>query len=95
VRSRVLKEIVSLDPVADCQRIVHLSTRYDFPWDTVSALEFALFRTYCVPSISALLNSTGEFNARAQKRYDDTDLIVSELMAGATRASGGAAPCGG
>jgi hypothetical protein len=76
----VLKEIASLDPVADCQRIVHLSTRYDFPWDTVRALEFALFRTYCVPSISALLNSTGEFNARAQKRYDDTDLIVSELM---------------
>lgn len=44
------------------------------------ALEFALFRTYCVPSISGLLDKTGEFQRRAQKRYDDTDLIVSELM---------------
>src|SRR5262249_46091618 len=38
------------------------------------------FRTYCVPSISALLDRTGEFHARPQRRYDDTDLIVSELM---------------
>src|SRR5262249_37736733 len=39
-----------------------------------------LYRTYCVPSISALLDRTGEFANRPQKRYDDTDLIVSELM---------------
>lgn len=39
-----------------------------------------LFRTFGVPSISALLHRTGEFERRAQKRYDDTDIIVSELM---------------
>jgi hypothetical protein len=33
-----------------------------------------------VPSISGLLARTGEFFKRAQKRYDDTDIIVSELM---------------
>jgi hypothetical protein len=43
------------------------------------SLEFALFRTYAVPETSALLAKTGEFAARAQKRYDDTDLIISEL----------------
>jgi hypothetical protein len=48
--------------------------------DTTRALEFALYRTYCVPSVSALLDRTGEFAARPQKRYDDTDIIVSELM---------------
>lgn len=79
-RSRVLDEINRLDPLADHQRIVFLSTRYDFPFDTTRALEFALFRTFAVPSISALLDRTGEFQARAQKRYDDTDIIVSELM---------------
>lgn len=52
----------------------------DFPFDTTRALEFALFRTFCVPSISALLHQTGEFERRSQKRYDDTDLIVSEIM---------------
>jgi len=76
----ILDQIRSLDPEEDAQRIVFLSSCYDFPWDTTRALEFALFRTYCVPSISALLDRTGEFAARPQKRYDDTDLIVSELM---------------
>jgi hypothetical protein len=76
----VLEEIRTLNPDRDHQRIVHLSKCYDFAFDTTRALELALYRTYCVPSISALLDSTGEFRDRAQKRYDDTDLIVSTLM---------------
>lgn len=80
MRLSILDQIRALDPVADHQRIVYLSTRFDFPFDTTRALEFALFRTFCVPSISALLDQTGEFRQRAQKRYDDTDIIVSELM---------------
>src|SRR3954451_14697827 len=79
-RSRILNEIRTLDPVADHQRIVFLSTCFEFPFDTTRALEFALYRTYCVPSVSELLDRTGEFLRLPQKRYDDTDLIVSELM---------------
>jgi hypothetical protein len=79
-RPTILDQIQALDPVTDHQRIVFLSTCYDFPFDTTRALEFALFRTFAVPSISALLDRTGEFHQRAQKRYDDTDIIVSELM---------------
>jgi hypothetical protein len=78
--SLVLDEISRLDPVRDHQRIVFLSTRVDFPFDTTRALELALFRTFGVPSIAALLHRTGEFERRAQKRYDDTDILVSELM---------------
>jgi hypothetical protein len=33
-----------------------------------------------VPSVAALLDSTGEFAHRAQKRYDDTDLILSTIV---------------
>jgi hypothetical protein len=77
---RILREIERLDPAMDHVRIVHLSACWDFPFDTTRALEFALYRTYCVPSISGLLERTGEFLQRPQKRYDDTDLIVSELM---------------
>src|SRR5438874_7661916 len=76
----ILQQIRVLDPERDHQRIVFLSTRYEFPFDTTRALEFALFRTFCVPAVSALLDRTGEFFTRAQKRYDDTDIIVSELM---------------
>ena len=79
-RYAILHAIEQLDPEKDHQQIIFLSTRYDFPFDTTRALEFALFRTFCVPSISALLDRTGEFSERSQKRYDDTDIIVSELM---------------
>jgi hypothetical protein len=79
-RSHVLTEIQTLDPVKDHQRIALLSCRTDFPFDTTRALELALFRTFAVPSIAALLDKTGEFQERAQKRYDDTDIIVSTLV---------------
>ena len=78
-RFDVLHEIERLDPERDHQRIVHLSFGYDFPWDAVRSLEIALYRTYCVPSISALLDRTSEFRERPQQRYDDTSLLVAEM----------------
>jgi hypothetical protein len=78
-RFDILHEIERLDPERDHQRIVHLSFGYEFPWDSIRALEIALYRTYCVPSISALLDRTGEFRERTQQRYDDTSIIVSEM----------------
>ncbi len=77
---KVTAEIKSLDPVKDHCRIVHLLTGYEFPWDVVRALEVALMRTFCSPSISHLLHRTGEFRKRGQKRYDDTALLVAEFM---------------
>jgi len=78
--SRYLEEIRGLDPVADHRRIVYLDVCFEFPWDTTRALELALFRTFAAPSIAALLDSTGEFDRAAQKRYDDTDLILSTIV---------------
>jgi len=51
-----------------------------FPWDTNRALELALLKTFCLPSIATLLHSTGEFEQRPRKRYDDTALMVAELL---------------
>jgi len=78
-RFDILNEIERLDPERDHQRIVHLSFGYDFPWDAIRSLEIALYRTYCVPTISALLDRTGEFRERTQQRYDDTSLLVAEM----------------
>ena len=78
-RFDILHQIEQLDPERDHVRMYHLSSGYEFSWDTVRALELALYRTYCVPSISALLDRTGEFQHRTQKRYDDTSLIVAEI----------------
>ena len=74
-----LRKILTLDPERDAQRIVYLDTVYEFPFDTTRSLEFALFRTFGSPAVSSLLDTTGEFAARAQKRYDDTDLILSTI----------------
>jgi hypothetical protein len=79
-RSRYLDEILSLDPVRDHKRIVQLDVCFEFPWDTTRSLELALFRTFGVPSIARLLDSTGEFARASQKRYDDTDLIISTIL---------------
>jgi hypothetical protein len=69
-----------LDPVRDSHEIsLHVSA-YDFPWDNVQALSFALFRTYAVPSIGRLLDETGEFARRVQKRYDDTAILLEEVQ---------------
>ena len=75
-----LREIRQLDPVADHRRIVYLDACFEFPWDTTRSLELALFRTFASPSIAAVLDSTGEFDRAAQKRYDDTDLILSTIV---------------
>ncbi|MEV6343163.1 oxygenase MpaB family protein [Actinoplanes sp. NPDC051851] len=81
MRFDLLHRIADLDPVRDHLEIYRLSAGHEFPWDYTRALEFALFRTYCVPSISRLLAETGEFEKRPQKRYDDTALLMAEIAA--------------
>jgi len=76
----VIAEVEGLEPETDYERIAYLVACHAFPFDQTRALEFALFRTFAVPSISARLDATREFGDRAQKRYDDTDLILSEFL---------------
>lgn len=75
-----MNAVTATDPRADHQAIVHRLACHEFPFDFTRALEFALFRTFCVPSIARLLDRTGEFTRHAQKRYDDTDLLISEFV---------------
>lgn len=79
-RYAILQEVLALDPQKDCQRIVYLVGSYEYPWMMQKALEFALFRTYAVPSISGLLAHTGQFAAHGQRRYDDTSLLIAEFV---------------
>jgi hypothetical protein len=100
-RFDVLREIERLDPERDHARIVHLSFGYEFPWDSIRALEVALYRTYCVPSISRLLDRTGEFHRRPQRggcrrcasRTSSPTIGIARIPRG-TR-SGGAGPRSG
>jgi dephospho-CoA kinase len=67
---------LDLEASQTCHRLAGLL----FPWDITRALELALLKTFCLPSISGLLSRTGEFERRPRKRYDDTGLMVAELL---------------
>jgi hypothetical protein len=76
----VRREIAALDAERDCQRIVHLLVAYEFPFDILRSTELALFFTFGSRSIARLLDRTGEFGARGQKRYDDTRLLIAQFI---------------
>ncbi|MEU6658312.1 oxygenase MpaB family protein [Streptomyces sp. NPDC046821] len=75
-----LRQILQLDPDTDWLTIYRLSSTLEFPWDYTRALELALYRTYAVPSIGALLDRTAELTERSQKRYDDTALLLDAVV---------------
>jgi hypothetical protein len=79
-RHDVTRRIAALDPERDHARILHYLVGWEFPWDYVRALEMALYRTFAVPRVSALLDRTREFHDRPQRRYDDTALLVAEIL---------------
>ena len=73
-----LRRIERLDPTTDYDEIFRLVSQYEFPWEYVQGTSIAFMRDYGVPSISRLLDRTGEFEHHGQKRYDDTILIAYE-----------------
>jgi hypothetical protein len=79
-RYAIRDRILTMDPVADREEIARLVATYEFPWDVTQALSFALFRTYAVPSIGALLARTAELTDRTQKRHDDTVLVLDAIL---------------
>ncbi len=81
-----------LDPAdREAIRLCHDLAGRLFPWDITRALELALLKTFCVPSISGLLSRSGEFEQRPRKRYDDTGLMVAELLRHGPTSPAGAA----
>ncbi|KAL4894010.1 hypothetical protein BDV59DRAFT_176635 [Aspergillus ambiguus] len=54
----------------------------EFPFIFIKALQFALFRTYGIPTISGVLTTTTQFSnpETSLKRYTDTSALVQEFM---------------
>lgn len=75
----IAERIAALDAEKDHVEIVYLIGSYEFPWELQRSLEFALFRTFAVPSIAELLDRTAQFQNAGQKRYDDTSLLIAEI----------------
>ncbi|RKS10635.1 uncharacterized protein DUF2236 [Nocardiopsis sp. Huas11] len=72
--------VAAMDAEAECREIVLILGSHEFPWDFEQALGLALYRTYAVPSIGGLLGETDEFTGSTQKRYDDTALILGNMV---------------
>ncbi|KAK5822220.1 hypothetical protein F5H01DRAFT_289299, partial [Linnemannia elongata] len=61
------------------REVTTATSGYDFPFVNVISLEFALFKTYAIPSISKILAATKQFATQCPKRADDTGLILCEM----------------
>lgn len=75
------QEIEKLDVVEDAQLIVGIMVNHVFPLEFLVALELAQFRTFSIPTISALLHATRQYESDGVKRLDDTRAIMAELHA--------------
>ncbi|EPS37124.1 hypothetical protein H072_9270 [Dactylellina haptotyla CBS 200.50] len=70
-------------PLYHAETIISNIGTWDFPRVTRLSLQFALFRTYGIPTISSILWKTRQFAERptAHRRYVDTSVLIVELMA--------------
>ncbi|KAF2272556.1 uncharacterized protein EI97DRAFT_426019 [Westerdykella ornata] len=62
--------------------IVRYITTLEFPLMAEKALQFALFRTYAIPTISKLLCETRQLAEpqNAPRRYEDTTVLITEFI---------------
>lgn len=65
----------------DAQEIITSLAELEFPKIMETSLQFALFKTYGIPTISGLLVATKEFSSpeNASKRYADTGVLIQEF----------------
>ncbi|TGO27532.1 hypothetical protein BPAE_0040g00130 [Botrytis paeoniae] len=65
----------------DAQAIIGHIGELEFPRFYVTSLQFALFKTYGIPTISKLLIDTKQFSSKetASKRYADTTVLIAEF----------------
>ncbi|QSZ28570.1 hypothetical protein DSL72_003068 [Monilinia vaccinii-corymbosi] len=65
---------------ADAQKILGYVGELEFPTFYKMSAQFALFKTYGIPSISRLLEETHQFTSAstASKRYADTSILIAE-----------------
>ncbi|KAK0536829.1 hypothetical protein OC842_001842 [Tilletia horrida] len=72
-----------LQGVHDAQRILRAYAMHDMVFTVYSSLQFALFITYGIPSISSLLKRTSQLSdaANSPRRYVDTASLIASYLA--------------
>ncbi|OAX82289.1 hypothetical protein ACJ72_03358 [Emergomyces africanus] len=79
------RELMATMSDDDAWKIINDIGQMEFPFIYVQALQFALFRTYGIPTISKTLVQTGQFSKPqfSMKRYADTGVLISEIVGNA------------
>lgn len=77
--NRWSKEIEALDVKEDAVTILDILMTRVFPIDVLVSLEMAQIRTFSIPSISALLHKTRQYEDHGERRLDDTKAILTEM----------------
>jgi hypothetical protein len=77
--SRWSDEIEAFDPESQSTEILEILTTRVFPLDILISLELAQLRTFTIPTISALLHKTRQYEEDGERRIDDTKAILTEL----------------
>lgn len=76
-----LRKIEQLDPIKDHAEIVKIMVSYEFPWDFQrSYIELGLAKAFASPRIAGLVAKRGYTQAHTQKRYDDSSIMMFEMI---------------
>jgi len=78
---RVMAErIAGLDPVADAATVYRLTAFFELPFEMRYGFNLALYRTFAIPGIAAVLARSGQITGAPAKRLADTGLFTYELI---------------
>ncbi|KAI9474106.1 MAG: hypothetical protein EXX96DRAFT_580615 [Benjaminiella poitrasii] len=69
----------ALTNIDTANEINAITAKKEFPFLSRESTEFALFKTFAIPTISKLLAATGEFATSCARRVEDTELILTEM----------------
>ena len=72
--------IAKLDAERDAEEICRILANHVFPLEVLASLEIAQLRTFTIPTISAILHSTGHYEREGLRRLDDTRAILGEIV---------------
>ncbi|KAH7300048.1 hypothetical protein KP509_24G042500 [Ceratopteris richardii] len=72
--------VAHLHPVQHVQAIFMNLWFVEFPFIFKHSLEYSFFRSSAIPSISRIMKQSGNLSNNSSKRFDDTDIILRELV---------------
>lgn len=80
-RDEYLERVRALDPAVHHREIMRIMAGHEFPWDFHRSLvDMVFLRSLAAPRLAGLIAAQGYLEAATQKRYDDTAIMMIELV---------------